>query len=305
MKREIKKGKIVEEPEYIYLIPEFVSPTGMNDKQRSDHGIMKLIAPFTKLTHEQRVKNCQFMVEKFNNQEEGLIKIGGAKTMEGYILDKPELAFGSGKTRPDEKGTIKNRSKLKNTPAIKDWVFVYSIGKRAEQDDNEADKAVELLRKAGNTYGINLSEPGFITVEGRKSADWVNAIKGDIEKNNKPELVVCFVNGPEEKYYSELKRWLLNDIHVPCQFIRRRTLGNPKGAMSAASKIDIQMCTKVGGTPWEVTKSHPYYNKKQLMYGALSLSKGKKGFTLAFVGTCSNDCTKVYSECKVGIKRKE
>ena len=75
--------------------------------------------------------------------------------------------------------------------------------------------------------------------------------------------------------------------------------------MSAASKIDIQMCTKVGGTPWEVTKSHPYYNKKQLMYGALSLSKGKKGFTLAFVGTCSNDCTKVYSECKVGIKRKE
>lgn len=31
------------------------------------------------------------------------------------------------------------------------------------------------------------------------------------------------------------------------------------------------------------------------MYGALSLSKGKKGFTLAFVGTSSNDSTKVYS----------
>ena len=75
--------------------------------------------------------------------------------------------------------------------------------------------------------------------------------------------------------------------------------------MSAASKIDIQISTKIGGTPWEVSKSHPYLSKKQVMYGALSLSKGKKGFTLAFVGTSSNDSTKVYSECKVGIKKKE
>ena len=117
--------------------------------------------------------------------------------MEGFVLDKPELSFGSGKTRPDEKGTIKNRSKLKNTPAIKDWVFVYSIGKRAEQDDTEADKAVELLTKAGSTYGINLKQPGFITVEGRNVGHWIDAIKRDIEKNSKPELVVCFVNGNE------------------------------------------------------------------------------------------------------------
>lgn len=65
--------------------------------------------------------------------------------------------------------------------------------------------------------------------------------------------------------------------------------------MSAASKIDIQMSTKIGGTPWEVAKNHNYFAKKSTMYGALSLSKGKKGFTLAFVGTSSNDSTKVYS----------
>ena len=31
MRREIKNGKLMEEPEYIYLIPELVSPTGMRD----------------------------------------------------------------------------------------------------------------------------------------------------------------------------------------------------------------------------------------------------------------------------------
>ena len=143
-----------------------------------------------------------------------------------------------------------------------------------------------------------------MVVEGKGEKAWKEELQADVKKNGKPDLIVCFVTPYEEKYYAELKSWILNELNVPTQFIRRRTLNNPKGAMSAASKIDIQMSTKVGGTPWEVTKSHPYLNKP-IMYGALSLSKGKKGYTLAFVGTCSADCTKVYSECKIGLKRKE
>jgi hypothetical protein len=41
------------------------------------------------------------------------------------------------------------------------------------------------------------------------------------------------------------------------------------------------------------------------MYGAFSISKGKKGFTVAFVGTVNSECTKVVSYCKTGYKRKE
>lgn len=40
------------------------------------------------------------------------------------------------------------------------------------------------------------------------------------------------------------------------------------------------------------------------MYGALSISKGSKGYTLAFVGTINSDCTRVFSDCKVGVKSK-
>ena len=41
------------------------------------------------------------------------------------------------------------------------------------------------------------------------------------------------------------------------------------------------------------------------MYGALSVSKGAKGFTLAFVGTINDQCTKVFSDIRMQIKRKE
>lgn len=50
MRKEIKNGKIEETPEYIYLIPEFVSPTGMTDDQRANHQTMKALSPYTKLT---------------------------------------------------------------------------------------------------------------------------------------------------------------------------------------------------------------------------------------------------------------
>ncbi len=64
------------------------------------------------------------------------------------------------------------------------------------------------------------------------------------------------------------------------------------------------MNAKVGCVIWEVLKKNPYFEKKKLMYGAFSVSKGKKGFTLAFVGTLNSESTKVFSMCKVGLKKK-
>lgn len=42
-------NKFIEKPNYVYLIPEFVSPTGMTDEQRADFKTMQALNPFTKL----------------------------------------------------------------------------------------------------------------------------------------------------------------------------------------------------------------------------------------------------------------
>lgn len=41
------------------------------------------------------------------------------------------------------------------------------------------------------------------------------------------------------------------------------------------------------------------------MYGSFAISKGKKGFTLAFVGSIDPNFTKVFCYCKTGYKNKE
>jgi hypothetical protein len=45
----MKDGKLVEKPNFVYLIPELVSLTGMSEEDKSNHNAMKEIAPFTKL----------------------------------------------------------------------------------------------------------------------------------------------------------------------------------------------------------------------------------------------------------------
>lgn len=52
-----------------FLIPEFVSLTGMSDEQRADWNTMKEIAPFTKLTPEERMTQTEKLINTLNGPE--------------------------------------------------------------------------------------------------------------------------------------------------------------------------------------------------------------------------------------------
>ena len=51
-------------------------------------------------------------------------------------------------------------------------MFMYSSGKNAKRDDGDADNAVDLLNKAGKTYGLKFKDPGFLTVSSGRVEDW-------------------------------------------------------------------------------------------------------------------------------------
>ena len=172
-----KGGKILKVPEYIYLLPEFVSPTGMTDDQKAQHSTMKTIAPYTKLTPNQRIENSEGIIKKINDGK-GLITIKNPLKVDGYLLNLPLIQFQSS-VKPDEKGAIKNRGVLKEPHKFKDWVFVYSCGKNPQRDDDDADNAVSTIKKAASTYGIKFENPGYITTSGN-SNNWIKELKADI-----------------------------------------------------------------------------------------------------------------------------
>lgn len=84
----------------------------MTDEQRADFQTMKALDPFTKLSPNQRVNQCEGIIEKFNN-ERGLIQVKNNKRFEGVCLNRPDLLFTGAKIQPDNKGNIRNRGVLK------------------------------------------------------------------------------------------------------------------------------------------------------------------------------------------------
>ena len=77
-----------------------------------------------------------------------------------------------------------------------------------------------------------------------------------------------------------------------------------KGALSAASKIVMQMNVKNGHPLWIVNNSHPIWRKESVAVAAVASSKGKKGSNVAFVGTVNKDLNSYFSDCKM-IHKKE
>lgn len=55
---QMKKNHTMKEgfKEFIYLVPELVSLTGLTDQQRADFKLMQNLAQFTKLTAAERMK---------------------------------------------------------------------------------------------------------------------------------------------------------------------------------------------------------------------------------------------------------
>ena len=118
-----KDQKINEDREYIYLVPELVSMTGMRDDQRANHESMKALAPFTKLSPDDRFNESLKIIETLN-QSKDTIKIGREIEMNGFVLPQPTIYFKESAQLSN--GNISNRGYLHKPHKFENWVYAYS-----------------------------------------------------------------------------------------------------------------------------------------------------------------------------------
>ena len=104
-----KNQRINEDIQYIYLVPELVSQTGMKDSQRANHHSMQALAPFTKLTPDDRFRESCKIIHTLNEAKETL-SIEKEQQMEGYVLPVPVVRFQE--PASVRQGTINNRGPL-------------------------------------------------------------------------------------------------------------------------------------------------------------------------------------------------
>jgi hypothetical protein len=71
--------------------------------------------------------------------------VGKARKMQGYQLSDPVVKLSDKNVAYAKEGSLNFRDAVKESVEVKDWVVVYSQGKNAKYDDNDADDLVDLI----------------------------------------------------------------------------------------------------------------------------------------------------------------
>ena len=92
--RKFNRNKAVKE--YIYLVPELVSLTGLTDEQRKDFRIMKSLGEFTKMNANKRMEETSYMIEDIKTDGDIMFDIKNTPTaLNGFKMGTPRIMLGS------------------------------------------------------------------------------------------------------------------------------------------------------------------------------------------------------------------
>ncbi|KAL4512578.1 hypothetical protein ABPG72_020415 [Tetrahymena utriculariae] len=284
--------QIVED---VYLIPEICNMTGMTDEQRANYQAMKEVATHTKLTPQERydnsVKNCKFLSSKTNSSG---IKIDEkSNQIDAIQLTPPKITYGGNKSGIAERGNFDMKAPTLDKVEFKEWSIQYH-----QKDEREMDQFVETLTKASQTYGITVHKPFFFVQKDWNTKNWIKTLDEDFSQNDLPSFVVTFGNF-QSGFYSDMKKFLTSKdgAGIESQHVNPRSL--TKNSMSVASKIALQIASKLGRRVWQVETPAGIDQNTMIIGIETSMKKIKGQQVIGVVASINKDFTKYFSDVDV------
>lgn len=119
----------------------------------------------------------------------------------------------------------------------------------------------------------------------------IEELAGPNCKYNNVQMVLCVLPNNGSELYDRIKRQLTKVIGIPSQCIVAKSL--EKNVISFATKLIIQMNTKLGGEPWKVRLP------QELRQNAIVIGYDLAGQSLktgVVVATINQELTRYYSE---------
>jgi len=242
----------------IFLIPELCNMTGLSDEQRANFNLMKSMGEYTRQDPEKRTKTLVKFADRLKNEK----KI--ADDMAGWNLKfaedlhqfrarmlKPETILGA-------KGS-KATYKLENadwaacfrkwnafaTPSCSNWAVVFN-----PKDEAVVKEFVNSLKKVAPSLGLTMAAPKTHMLTDNRPATYIQKL--DIVLNDKPQIVMVVIPNDKGDHYAAVKKKCYIEKPTPSQCVTSTVLNKPKGLMSVATKVAVQMICKLGGEPWAV-----------------------------------------------------
>ena len=265
----------------IYLIPELVYITGLETDQNS-RGRRQEIISKTKTNPQQRMyeinkihemmnskdakeytkKNGEKVINKSSLQlsEEWGIKLGDNLTLEGKLLIQPKLIFNNNVIVSPKNGLFRTESAYDGVAITRDNIM-YLYDRR---DKTDFRKILSLLFSKANMKKIDIrTNPNEVKSYGFDRTNSWKEIKYELDKihfSSNLRMVLIFMNYNLQRYYSQLKEYLTNEIKVNSQFMDTKRLNDPKRAGSIMFNIVEQINVKMGGVNFYID-----FKEKQIL----------------------------------------
>lgn len=244
--------------------------TGLTEQMRARFG--REIAQETKPHPDQRLNKTTDLIRNINKSEktkdwtrtwdvsfqEEPLKIEGKRFAPGGMLigEKRKLDFESQSIDRD------SQCQMLEQPVISEILVFYP-----DSVNMEANDFMKCFKDSKDTYNYPFkARPEEVAIRGRGWDSWNSALMNRL----KPSVTcaVFILRGAKGKgeFYNEIKRLVITKAPVPTQVVLSTTISRGKNKRSIVNKVLVQICAKIGGTPWGIEKL-PYSEKPTMCIG--------------------------------------
>jgi len=239
-----------------YYIPELCTLTGITDDMRKDFKCMQQMKRATFLNpHERAGRILEFVQKSSENTEftEALSKWDfeiqpKLVEVQGAILDKETIIFGEGAMmKSDDRAQWRIRDQpLYKNEQVNEWLLI-----KPPDCEYEVDRLLKSLYKVSSPLGISLKGVKQVTTKGDYPKDYEECIRANLKSKNNFKFVLVILPDKDKGRYDEVKKLLCLEYGTLSQCIALNTMQG-KALDSIATKVAIQIATKIGAIPWTV-----------------------------------------------------
>lgn len=282
----------------IFLVPELVSLTGLDDSMRNDFTFMRDIGQYTKPSPQDRLNDSKELASGFNT-DKGAIKVFTEFDLQlnpvpmevnSYNVSGESVNIGGNRTVPiSPEGSFPVRDSLMEPVDLQNWVIMAT-----ERDQSNAGQFTAAIQQKLGEMRVNFAEPSRQVYDSRTFKSAIQRITSD----KSLQIVVILLPRSMRKDYAGIKEVTTTRAVVPTQVVVLPI--NTKRFMSIIEKVALQIQAKVGAQLWTVRPTTAF--GKYLMVVGIDVfhdTVNKRNSILGFCATIHPNLNKYYSTITV------
>uniref|UniRef100_G1KPG4 Piwi like RNA-mediated silencing 4 n=1 Tax=Anolis carolinensis TaxID=28377 RepID=G1KPG4_ANOCA len=290
---ELKKGRNIDKPRVVHLVPELCYMTGLSSRAKSNFHLMKDLAQEMHLSPETRHQRLSRLADNIQRNKDARLELENWDCKKNPFTN--EFAFPLFlilQCMPMNAGDwLRDMRNMKiiRVARLENWMVVCT-----HRNMDMTHDLVNCLRRVGGPMGFHIEYPRVVQVPDSPLA-FVRVLQQNV--NPEQQLVLCVLPSDQKDCYDSVKKFVSLEQPIPSQCVLARTLSKQRMMMSVATKMALQIACKLGGELWAVE-----IPLKSLMVVGIDVNKdavAKGTSVVGFVASTNASITRWYSHCVI------